>query len=186
MPEMGYQVVRGATQREVLEHFLRTEVMRREYAEQREEIVGWIALDDEGFFRCMRQFADSRADVNPVLSWTIGTPGNRHHERVARWVLARVDIKSLYTCGINPMMKADLDAVQGNLARFSTVGHKYPEFRMDSLPDGGQAIIVGVARQSVGRDGTIEAVDGAHRIVAMAGREIQNTSAFLAELRAGE
>jgi hypothetical protein len=97
-------------------------------------------------------------------------------------VLAIVDIRSLYSCGINPKMKADLDAVQGNLARFSKVAHNYSEFRMDSLPEGDQATIITVDRRCAGREGTIEVIDGVHRVVAMAGREIPKTLAFLAEL----
>ena len=147
MPDLEYQVVNEATLRDVLTHFLQTEAMRPKYAAQREEMTKWLSLDDPAFFRHLGQFADSRNDVNPVLTWTVGTPGNSHYERVTRWVLARVDIAALYSCGINPTMKADLDAVQGNLARFSRIANKYPEFRMDSVPAGNQATVIAVARR---------------------------------------
>jgi hypothetical protein len=148
MAETEYHVVREATLREVLEHFLRTETMRPKYAGQREEFARWLPLDDLAFIQCVREFAASRDDVNPVLTWTVGTPGNTHHERVAHWVLARVPIAVLYSCGINLTTQADLDAARGNLARFSKFAHNHPEFRMDSVPAGDQAIIIAVARQS--------------------------------------
>jgi hypothetical protein len=181
----GYEVLRDATLREVLESFLRTEASRPECAAQRDAIDACFAptLDDDGFIKRVRDFATARNDVNPVLTWTIGTLQNKHHERVSRWVLAKMDIDSLFSCGINPTMKADLDAVQGNLARFSTVAHRYPEFRMGILPKGDQATIIAVARECGGRNGTIEVIDGAHRVVAMAGGRVQNTPAFLAELK---
>ena len=69
MPGTGYQVIREATLREVLEHFLRAEMVRPKYTERREDLVEWLTLDDAAFLQRMREFAASRNDVNPVLTW---------------------------------------------------------------------------------------------------------------------
>jgi hypothetical protein len=180
MPGTGYQVIREATLREVLEHFLRAEMVRPKYTERREHLVEWLTLDDAAFLQRMREFAASRDDVNPVLTWTVGTRANRHHESVRRRILARVPISTLYSCRINEATMADLNAVHGNLARFSKIAHKYPEFRMDSVLAPDQLTIIAVAREHAGRDGTVELLDGVHRVVPMAGAGIPEVMAFLA------
>lgn len=178
----GYEFLRETSLREVVEHFLRVEGTRPKYAAQRDEFASWAALDDDTFFQRVRAFAGARADTNPVLTWTIGTGGNKHYERVRRWVLAKIPLASLYSRGINPVMKRDLDDSQGNLVGFLTVATKYPEFRLDSVPEGDLAILFAVCRSCPGRLGVAELLDGAHRALAMAAKGIPETLAYVAEL----
>ncbi len=78
-------------------------------------------------------------------------------------------------------MKADFETVEWNLSRFAPLAHKYPEFRLGKVPDGEALRIVGVAHQSQGRTGSIELVDGAHRIVAMMHRGVATVPAYIGE-----
>ncbi|HYV39721.1 MAG TPA: hypothetical protein VE988_28795 [Gemmataceae bacterium] len=183
MKRNGYTFLREATLREVLEHFVKTEVTRNEYANCRGELQALLACEDRTFFKRMRKFADDRDDVNPTLTWTIGTHANKHHERVQHWVLAEVTLDSLYSCGINPAMQADLDRVNGHLASFAEFAQKYPEFQNDSVPQGDQRIIIAIAKTEVSKKGTLEVVDGSHRGIAMLAKKIGSTSAFVAELK---
>jgi hypothetical protein len=176
------EFVRGASLREVVEHFLRVEGTWPKYAAQRDEVASWSALDDDAFFERVRAFADARADTNPVLTWTIGTRGNKHHESVRRWVLAKIPLASLYSRGINPLMKKDLDESQGNLVGFLKAATKYAEFRLDSVPQGDLAILFAVAKSCPGRLGVAELLDGAHRALAMAATDIRETLAYVAEI----
>jgi hypothetical protein len=183
MRTAGYTVIREASVCEVLKHFIRTERTRQHYAYLSKELAAWLDIDGQQFLARMRAFADERDDINPTLTWTVGTRGNKHHERVLRWVLAQLRLAALYSCGINDAMKDDLDAVSGNLAAFVARADKHPEFQLGAVPDGDLRIVIAVAGAQASRDGTIEVVDGAHRAVAMLAIGITETTAFLAELR---
>jgi hypothetical protein len=180
-----YHVARLATVREVLEHFVRVEASRAMYAERASEMFGWLAQPDAQFFELLRSFGDSRDDTNPLLTWTVGTRENRHHLLIKRWVLAEVPMDAFYTCGLNPAMRDDLRAARWNLAKFATSASKYPEFRLDSMPETDELTrVVGVVRPSAGCVEEVELVDGAHRLVSMAHHGIRQVTAYLGELLA--
>jgi hypothetical protein len=169
--------------RDVLTHFLRAEMTRPTYVARCEEMNAWMALDDEKFLQHVRELSAGRSDVNPVLTWTVGTRENKHHQRVDHWLLAKVPLRSLYSCGINQTVEDDLNAGQGNLFKFADVASKYPEFRTNSVPQGELATIIGVAHPCAGKVGSVEVLDGVHRAVAMVKKGIAETHAFLAKLR---
>jgi hypothetical protein len=183
MADTDYRLIRTASMREVVEHFVTVESTRAKYAGLREQLHTWRDLDDTTLFARIRDLADTRDDVNPTLTWTIGTGGNNHHERVERWVLAEVRLNSLFSCGINEATRADLESVQGNLALFAPLSTKYPEFQSTAVQDGERRPIIVVAHVLSGRAGTIEVIDGVHRAVAMVRNGIVNTSAFLGQLK---
>jgi hypothetical protein len=169
--------------RKVLEHFLRVESNAPKYAARKAEFEHWISKSNWEFFQHVRVFADSRDDVHPLLTWTVGTRDNKHHERVRRWISARVRLGRLYSCAISDEVKADLDECRGNLTLFSDRAWKYPEFRMDTVPQGDLAIIVAISHTVPSRSGTEEVVDGVHRAVAMIANGVEDTWAYIAELR---
>jgi hypothetical protein len=179
----SYTVVGQANVCQVLKHWIMLEERKHpSHANTGEKLSGWLDLEDSQLLARMRTFADERGDVNPILTWTVGTRGNKHYERVRRWVLAQVSLAALYSCGINDSMKGALDAVRGNLASFVVSARKYPEFRLGDVPEGDFRIIIVVAQSQVDRDGTLEVVDGAHRAVTMLANGLAETTAFLAEL----
>lgn len=182
----AYQALRQASPREVLEHFLEVEGTRPKFASRRDEFRRWRALHDRAFLERLRRFAEERDDVNPTLTWTVGTRGNQHYRRVQRWLVAKVTLDAIYSCGINTSMRADLDAAEGNLVRFAAVAGKYPEFRLDTVPEDKLATLIAVVNHQHGRRGTIEVLDGCHRVVAMISRGVRETTAFLAELKLRE
>ncbi|MBI1923405.1 hypothetical protein HYR99_04050 [Candidatus Poribacteria bacterium] len=178
-----YCVIQEVRMREVLEHFLHLEITRPQYMNRRQEILGWLSLSDQQFFQRVRQFATERDDVPPALTWTVGTLENTFHLQVRRWILAEVDLSLLYTCGLNPLVNDHLAVVRWNLKQFGRFANQYPEFQLNRVPSGEHQRIIGIVRHDPDRDGCIEIVDGAHRVVAMLANNIKQTIAFLGELK---
>lgn len=179
----GYEIIRECKVAEVLRHFICMEAERPKYADMREEMLKWLDLPDQKLIRKVRKFEKTRNDDNPTLGRTIGTRANSNW--VSHWVLASIDLADLYTCGINPKMKDDLDSVSGNLKRFVDAGYatKYPEFRLDPVPSTWRArVVIGVARSEFSREGNIELIDGAHRVVALIANGITSSDAYIGEL----
>ena len=180
-----YKIIRECKVAEVLRHFICMEADRPKYADMRHKMLGWLKLSDRRLIRKVRKFEKTRDDDNPTLGWTIGTRANSNYRGVSHWVLASISLADLYTCGINPKMKGDLDSVNGNLKRFVDAGYatKYPEFRLDSIPSEGKArTLIGIARSESNRDGNIELIDGAHRVVPMLANGIMSSDAYIGEL----
>jgi len=167
---------------DVLRHFIIMEASRERYANNAEGMLSWIKLSDDKFIQKVREFEVTRDDDNPVLGWTIGTRRNSLYKNISHWISAKVYLDDLYTCGINSEMKADLDAVRGNLKRFVDIGYaaKYSEFKLDSdLPQNEAKILIGIAQFYSDRDGTIELIDGAHRAVTMLSKGITKSKAYI-------
>ena len=159
----------SVTMRAVLTQFLADEAAKTEYAEALSELDSWAQLPDEDFFRRVREFAKLRCDVNPVLTYTIGTLANRHHERVLGWGLETIALSELYTCGLTTYLQHDLDAVQGNLVAFAHQhAAKYAEFRLTDPPALEVQRVIAVRHRTKRCRGTIQLLDGAHRVVALA------------------
>lgn len=182
----GYEIINESSIAKVLRHWIRLEANRSRYADRREEMLKWATLSDRRLIRRIRKFERTRDDDNPALGWTIGTRRNKNYQKVSCWVLARVSLPHLYTCGISSAMKDDLNCVNGNLKRFVDEGYaaKYPEFRLDSIPPEGEArTVIGIARVEYGQDGTIELIDGAHRVAAMLANGITVSDAYIGQIK---
>ena len=154
--------------------------------------MSWIHLSDADFITKVQKLEKERDDDNPALGYTIGTNKNPTcWKKVKRWILANINLQSLYTWGIDPdnlELKRDLDSVKGNLKRF--VKRKYAkkhndEFCTDWNPTHEVfklLICVSPNSPEKDRDGEIEIVDGCHRAVAMLENEIEHVKAYIAEL----
>ena len=172
----------------VLKHFIRVESTKSKYAERREELMGWISLPDMDFIDRVRDFEKQRCDENPIFVWTIRTAKNStRYQEVKRWILARINLGSLYTCGINSEINAHLELpdVRGNLKSFVLwkYVHEHGEIRTDSFPAEKElTTFIGVAHPTSGLDGEIEVLDGNHRAMAMLANKSEHAEAFIAEL----
>lgn len=170
---------------EVLKHYIRIEATKSKYEDNRKEIMSWVYLPDGDFIHKVRNFEKTRDDENPTIVWTIGTEKNpNRHQKVRRWILANINLGCLYTCGINPKMKCDLDSVNGNLRCFVNRKYavRYKEFRTDCIPTNTEASVIGIARCKDNRNGEVEIVDGCHRVIAMLANGIESTEAYIAIL----
>ena len=89
-------------------------------------------------------------------------------------------LSEFYTRDLNPTVKPVLDRVKGNLRAFEPKSMKFPEYQNVFVPDPKDATVFGVLHKTPGRKGTIQLIDGAHRIVAMVRAKAKTTDAFLA------
>ena len=81
-------------------------------------------------------------------------------------------------------MRTDLDAVNGNLFAFAQgQASQYPEFTPLTALCEISKIVVVVAHRVQGRNGDFEAIDGAHRLVALCRAGIQEVDAYVAHMR---
>jgi len=137
-----YSIIKEVDMVEVLRHFMIMETSREKYKNMQDKMIRWLKFSDKRFIRKVRKFAKSRNDTNPVLVWTIGVREDKHYQKVSRWVLAKnIQLSDLYTCGIKPEMKGNLDSVNGNMEQFVKDGYagEYTEFQRDSVPSEGEA-----------------------------------------------
>lgn len=177
-------IAASVTTRAVLMQFLADEATNKQYAGALSDLDSWTQLPDEAFFRQVRKFEQSRSDVNPVLTYTIGTLTNRHHERVLGWGLETIPLAELYTCGLTTYMQHDLDAVQGNLVAFAQkYAPKYAEFRLNETPSQELQRVIAVRHRSKRCRGTVQLLDGAHRVVALAIQGATAITAYVAKLK---
>jgi ParB/Sulfiredoxin domain len=172
------------TSAEVVRHFLRLEATRTEFADRKDELLAWCGLPDAEVICKARQFAEERDDVNPVLVYTVGVRDDSRYLRVASWTRERVRCRDIYTCGISPCMRDDINAVGGNLLAFALQSSgKYPEFRpLGELSDVSRILIV-VHHSRDDRHGEYEIIDGAHRAVAFCRARIDDVDAYVAHMR---
>lgn len=195
---MNYNRIAQSSTIEVVKHFWRLEAADCKNEVDREKMMSLIGLQDpEELRQKVRDlekdctFAGGKYYDNPTLVWTTGTQKNPDGPcQVKNWVLAKINLGFLYTCGINPKMKYDLDSVKGNLSCFVKREYaskynasKYKEFQLDRIPTGLTATAIGVAHREPGRDGEIELIDGAHRVVSMLHNNIEQSEAYIAELK---
>ena len=185
---MTYEKICDSDKVGVLRHFIRVESTKSKYADRREELMGWIRLSDMDFINKVQNFEKERDDVNPAILWTIGTEKDLPRPpKVRCWILAKINLGSLYTCGINSEINAHLDLldVKGNLKSFvlGKYVHEHGEIRTDSFPaDKELTTFIGVAHPTSGLDGEIEVLDGNHRAMAMLANKSEHAEAFIAEL----
>jgi hypothetical protein len=169
---------------EVLRHFLRLEATRNKFAVSKDELLAWCDLPDAEVITKARQFAEGRSDVNAAFVYTVGVRNDSRHLGVDFWTRERVRCGDLYTCGISPCMRGDIDAVCGNLLAFALQSSgKYPEFRpLGELSDVSRILIV-VHHSRDDRHGEYEIIDGAHRAVAFCCAGIDGVDAYVAHMR---
>lgn len=182
-----YEVIRQSNVTEVLKHFIQMEASRPKYTNRKKEMLEWITFPDAAFIKEVEKFKEGRCaegEENPTFVWTIGTSKNKHYLKVSRWVLANVNLQCLYTQGINPAMRNEIEAVGGNLKRFVECGYarNYSEFQVSlNLPPEEARIFVGIAHHKHDRNGKIELIDGAHRVVAMMSGGLTSAKAYIAQ-----
>ena len=186
---MTYEEICECNKVDVLKHFIRVELQKCDYKDKREEMMTWTYLPGQAFIDKVRDFEKQRCDENPIFGWAIGTEKNpTRHQEVKRWILAKINLGSLYTCGINSEINAHLDFpdVKGNLKSFvlGKYVHKHGEICTDSFPvDKELTTFIGVAHHTADRDGEIEVLDGNHCAMAMLANGIERAEAYIAELR---
>jgi hypothetical protein len=168
---------------EVVRHFLRLEAQRSKYSGRKDELLSWCELPDSEVLEKAKGFAEERDDVNPVLVYTIGIRKDDRNERVASWTRERIKCRDVFTSGISSRMRSDIDAVRGNIFAFAQgPASKYSEFRpLAALCEITSTVIV-VAHRVEGKDGEYEAIDGAHRLVALCRAGVQEVDAYVAHM----
>lgn len=168
---------------DIIRHFFKVEATREKFSHLQKELLTWCELPDLQLLDKARGFADSRNDRNPVFVYTIGFESDNRHMHVASWTKERIRCGDVYTCGISPAMRGDLDSVSGNLAAFASLhAGKYREFReLGPLSEEAKVLIV-VHQQKEGREGRYELIDGAHRLVGHLLAGSDEVEAFVAHL----
>ncbi len=178
------RIAASVTMRAVLMQFLAAEATNQQYAVALSDLDSWTELPDETFFQRVWEFSKSRCDVNPVLTYTIGTLANRHHDRVLGWGLETIALSELYTCGLTTYLQHDLDTVHGNLVAFAQQhAAKYAEFRLHEIPTLEQQRVIAVRHRTKHCRGTVQLLDGAHRVVALAFQGATTITGYVAKLK---
>ena len=185
---MSYEEICECNNVGVLKHFIRVESQKCDYKDKREEMITWISLPDQAFIDKVRDFEKQRTDDNPIFGWTIGTEKNpTRWQEVKRWILAKIKLESLYTCGMNSKINVHLDLpdVKGNLKSFvlKPHAHEHKEICTDSVPtDKELTTFIRFVHHTAGRDDEIEVLDGNHRAMAMLANGCEHAKAYIAEL----
>jgi hypothetical protein len=181
--ENGYDSDSARSLRDVLHCFLRVESTKNGAGHFKELYEKFEQADGESQKRTVREFAEKNNNGSPIFPWTVGYRNDERWRQVRRWIYAEIKLDHLYTCGISASMSKDLEDVRGNLKMFASLhATKYPEFRVKEVPPEAVRIIFGVARMEDDRDGTIELIDGAHRVVCLLFNSISTANGFIAEL----
>jgi hypothetical protein len=123
------------------------------------------SLSDEESYRAMVAFGQKNPH-NPAVVWLGYSPCDGR--RAAEWVrISEIDITRIFSSGLNPMWKAALESVQGNLFRFVTeCQDTYTgEYDPGRTPKSALSLIIGVVHPDRGDE--IELVDGSHRLASM-------------------
>lgn len=162
-----------ATRRQVAEYFLRLEADKNDSLAIK--LASGIFSNDDDFFQQYRAYANickNEKRDSPVLVWTIGVPGDNRFRDIKEWRLEKVNLDQLYSCAMGKNMGAELDAVSGNLKMLTSIiknnPSKYTEFDLSRIPSyGDKQIAIGVAHSINGHQGSVELIDGAHRVVSM-------------------
>jgi hypothetical protein len=130
-----------------------------------------------------RGFAKERDDVNPALVYTVGIRKDDRNTRVASWTRERIKCRDVFTSGISSRMRSDIEAVKGNIFAFAQgPASKYSEFRPLAALCKITSIVIVVAHRVQGKDGEYEAIDGAHRLVALCRAGYQEVDAYVAHI----
>ena len=190
---MNLENLRKSSVVETVKHFWQLELVECKHEVDREKMLNLIRIEDPKEFKQKvrdllkdRNFAKGKYYDNPTLVWTTGTEKNPNRPcQVQNWILAEINLGCLYTSRINKKMEADLNAVNGNLKRFveRKYAPKYKEFQLDRVPSGSAATVISVARRKPGREGEIELIDGAHRVVSMLYNNMEQSEAYIAKLK---
>jgi len=171
------------TPAEVVRHFLRLEAGRPKYSNRRDELLSWCELPDSQMLDKARGFGEQRDDVNPTLVYTGGIDRHDRHAEVTSWTREQIDCRLIFTSVISSSMRADLDAVEGNLFDFAQgPASEYPEFApLTTLGELTRTVVL-VAHRVRGRSGDFEAIDGAHRLVALCRAGVLEVDAYVAHM----
>ncbi len=177
------------TRRQVAEYFLRLEADKNDILAIK--LASDIFSNDADFFQQYRAYANvckNEKRDSPVLVWTVGVPGDDRFQDIKEWRLEKVNLDELYSCAMGRNMKTELDAVKGNLKTLTALmknnPSNYPEFDLSRIPsDNEKQIAIGVAHSITGRQGSIELIDGAHRVVSMIANDVSYIFAYLAVLK---
>jgi hypothetical protein len=120
---------------------------------------------------------DGEDDRKALLHWNVA---DDEPKAIDRCVVRTVAIRKLFTLGLDPAMKTDLNTVDGNLYRFAKRGllSEYSDFNRDSVPPPEYSRLFGVERQRPG-GGTVEILDGSHRAFGMINSGMKRVEMYL-------
>ena len=123
------------------------------------------SLSDEEIHRAMVAF-DQKNPGNPAVVW-LGY-SLRDGRRATEWArVSEIDVRQIFSTGLNSEWNAVLESVQGNLFRFVTECQDTYKGEYDPgrtlLP--ALALFIGIVHP--GRGDEIELVDGSHRLASM-------------------
>lgn len=179
----GYTEVCSTTLEIVLRHFINLESRKCRYEGHRSEMQRMLAAPFGEFMTWLNGFHHDHDCGNPVYEWVF-----RRNSRLRGWSYCRIhDLNQVFSSGINCKVNDALKSVNGNLIRLARVADHNPvlmeEFHDSATPDSEEdRAIIGVVTQCVGRDGSIELIDGVHRFVSIARTNADSIPAFLAQL----
>lgn len=175
-----YTAIRIVDVAEVIRHFFYMEANRDKFSSYKEEILSWRSLSNQDVLQKALEFGKRRDDINPVLTWTVGTATNKHYQKLDQWSFGTIDLNILYSHGINTSMKNDLSSVMGNLSDFAQIYSKnYKEFLLTTLPEDKFKILIAIARSNPKYKGKLELIDGAHRAISMLKNGITKTDTYI-------
>ncbi len=147
--------------------------------------LDWSALEKK--LKKSNSFQDS-----PVSGWLMKKK-ERESKVIEKWVCrGGVRLEDCWTSGIRPVeedprFQEAVDDVEGNLVRLSK--HPYvvevKEFKK-TMPNCNNRTLIGIYHEKIGeKQGSVEIIDGAHRLVAMWKNGMRKTDMFLGKPTAG-
>jgi hypothetical protein len=135
------------------------------------------SLSDEDIHRAMVAFGEKNPG-NPAVVWLGYSP--RDGRGAAEWArVSEIDVRQLFSKGLNPEWNAVLESVQGNFFRFLTeCQDTYKgEYDPGRTPPPTFSLIIGVVHP--GRGDEIELVDGSHRLASMILNGAQRVTGYI-------
>lgn len=147
-----------------------------------------VAMNDDQRFCDEVRARWPQDDDNAVVGWTVGTRRFNRSAEVSAWNEAEVEIGTIYSKGIDDAVKCMLDVVGGNLKDLARMIGPHAEwasrhrFHFDREPDA-DFYMIGVRHGGSEYNGTVELLDGSHRLIAMAVQGRTTVKAYIANLK---
>ena len=157
-------------------------------AQNRQFYLDLLAIADDAQFLTAVQSHWPEDDDNSVVGWTVGTRKFNNSAQVARWTKTEIAVDPIYSKGIDPPVAEMLEATRGNLKDLAhlllpqTDWASQNRFQLERDP-GDEFHIIGVRHDSSAHNGTVELLDGSHRLVALAAQGKASVKAYIADLK---
>jgi hypothetical protein len=123
------------------------------------------AMPDQEFDREMAAFGQQHPS-NPAVVWLGYSPAERR--KTVRWELVcQIDVKRVFSRGLNPAWGPALNSADGNFFRFVTACQDTyrDEYRADRTPPDRLSLIIGIVHPD--NPDAVELIDGAHRLASL-------------------